>query len=379
MDRAEFVIAGGGIAGAAVAWALSEAGARDIIVLEAEPALFQHATGRNAAYFTPYYEKPEITRLALASEPFLARPAEDFSSLPILGRQGAVLAAGQYGALAADLEQSLARGVKATPISAADVGELVPIVRIDNIAAALYFPDDGRIDVDALAMGYVRTARRHGVRFECGRQLTGITTHAGKIAAVATSKGPIVCGGVINAAGAWAGHVGTMAGATPIGFTPMRRHMIVVKLPPQYANAGWPFFIRPDAHLYFKPEAGRLLACPIDEDPDRPGDCRTDDLRVAETADALNAQTTLTIRHIERSWAGHRTMTVDRLPVLGPDPLIEGFTWAAGLGGAGVMTSPAVGRIVAAAVLETSGAMHAGTHCTPDRFWLPPKPVEPSV
>ena len=54
---------------------------------------------------------------------------------------------------------------------------------------------------------------------------------------------------------------------------------------------------------------------------------------------------------IQRTWAGYRTLTPDGRFVIGPDPSLAGFVWCAGLGGHGVTTSAAVGRLAAQAVL----------------------------
>jgi D-arginine dehydrogenase len=53
---------------------------------------------------------------------------------------------------------------------------------------------------------------------------------------------------------------------------------------------------------------------------------------------------------IARHWAGLRTLTPDELFLIGQDPRVEGFVWCAGLGGLGMTTSSAAGRLAAEAV-----------------------------
>ena len=48
-----------------------------------------------------------------------------------------------------------------------------------------------------------------------------------------------------------------------------------------------------------------------------------------------------------RAWAGLYEMTPDHHPVLGPAPGLDGFYFATGFSGHGVMHSPATGKIVA--------------------------------
>ena len=68
-------------------------------------------------------------------------------------------------------------------------------------------------------------------------------------------------------------------------------------------------------------------------------------------ARAFPALTTLPIAN---SWAGLRTFAADRLFVAGADPVVEGFYWAAGLGGHGVTTCGAIGALVAHAIVDPS-------------------------
>ena len=53
---------------------------------------------------------------------------------------------------------------------------------------------------------------------------------------------------------------------------------------------------------------------------------------------------------MRQKWAGLRSFVVDRNPVIGYDPVIEDFFWIAALGGSGIQTAPAVGRLAAALV-----------------------------
>ena len=121
-------------------------------------------------------------------------------------------------------------------------------------------------------------------------------------------------------------------------------------------------------------ESGALLVCPADAGPDEPGDVRPRDLDVAIAIDRLERATTLSVRRVAHSWAGLRTSAPDDLPVVGPDPRVPGFHWLAGLGGYGVQLSPAVGRLLAMAVLNrgapTKLPHEAAKVLSPGRFAL---------
>ncbi len=109
-----------------------------------------------------------------------------------------------------------------------------------------------------------------------------------------------------------------------------------------------PVVWRVDEPIYFRPEAGGLLASPCDETPWEPGIPPTSpealDLladKLSELAPALGAA------KVQRAWACSRTMTEDREPVIGPDPRVRGLLWLAGLGGRGITCGVAMGELLA--------------------------------
>jgi D-arginine dehydrogenase len=112
----------------------------------------------------------------------------------------------------------------------------------------------------------------------------------------------------------------------------------------------WPMTIDIDETFYFKPDAGRLLLSPADETPSAPCDAFPDDMDVAIAVDRVEQATTLPITHVRQKWAGLRSFVADRSPVIGHDPLVADFFWIAALGGYGIQTAPAVGRLAAALI-----------------------------
>jgi D-arginine dehydrogenase len=100
--------------------------------------------------------------------------------------------------------------------------------------------------------------------------------------------------------------------------------------------------------FYFKPDAGKLLVSPADETLDKPGDVQPVDLDVAVGVDRVQGALDIDVRRVSRSWAGLRTFSPDRTPVVGFDPQTPGFFWCAGQGGYGIQSSPALARTAAA-------------------------------
>ena len=80
MSQADFIIIGGGIAGASTGFWLSPHG--KVIVLERESHPAYHSTGRSAALFTAAYGTPQVRALTQASRAFFDNPPSRFLRTP---------------------------------------------------------------------------------------------------------------------------------------------------------------------------------------------------------------------------------------------------------------------------------------------------------
>src|SRR5712671_3059408 len=82
----DFIVVGAGIAGASVAYELSQTAT--VCLLEAEDRPGLHATGRSAALFAPSYGGREIRALTRASKQFFIDPPPGFTDSPLLHPRG---------------------------------------------------------------------------------------------------------------------------------------------------------------------------------------------------------------------------------------------------------------------------------------------------
>lgn len=177
---------------------------------------------------------------------------------------------------------------------------------------------------------------------------------------VKSSAGEFTADTVINAAGAWADRIASLAGVTPVGIQPCRRTAALIELPEGPASDTWPLTIDIEETYYFKPDAGLLLVSPADETPVAPCDVQPEDLDVAIAVDRLERATRVTVNHVRRKWAGLRSFAPDRSPVIGFDPAAPGFFWLAGQGGYGIQTAPAAARLAAALICGETAAQSIG-------------------
>ena len=121
---------------------------------------------------------------------------------------------------------------------------------------------------------------------------------------------------------------------------------------------------------YAKPDAGALIVSPAEEHPTDPHDAWADDMVLAEGLARYEAMVTEPVTRVVSSWAGLRTFSPDRVPVIGRDPDVPSFVWLAGQGGYGFQTCPAAARLVADLVGGPASGLPAGliANLSPQRF-----------
>lgn len=342
----DFIVIGAGIAGASVAAELQREAS--VLVLEMEPRPGYHTTGRSAAVFAEAYGPPPIRALTRASYDFFMNPPDGFAQSPLLAERGAlfVATASQLPALE-DMYRELSAEQPVELLDAAAVRALNPLVRDGYAAGGLFDPRSMDIDVNALHQGYLRAFRAAGGTLATNAKVVGLSRADGRWRVDAGGKryaAPVV----INAAGAWAEELGRMAGAIATGLTPKRRTALIVAAPPGFDCARWPLTIDAEEQFYLKPDAGRLLVSPANEDPELPCDAQPDEMDIALCIDRIETAFDIAIRRIEHKWAGLRSFVADKAPACGFDSQAEGFFWLAGQGGYGIQSAPALSRAAAA-------------------------------
>lgn len=344
----DIIIVGGGIAGFGIAAFLGKNVRALLLEKEAFPGV--HATGRSAALFSETYGSEPIRALSRAGKAFLSDPPEAFQLASPLRPRGCLYIAtqSQEHKLLSTASSSLMKAA-ARIVTGAQAIEHCPLLRPGYAKAALWEPGAHDVDVDSLLQAFVRKFRSAGGAIVTSAEVTAVArgTDGWRVRAnEAEYRAPIV----VNAAGAWADQIAELAGLPPLGIQPFQRTAVLVD-PPEGADiSSWPAVIDIDENFYFKPDAGKLLLSPADEQPVAPCDAQPDELDVAIAVDRVERATTLQVRRVDHSWAGLRSFAPDRLPAVGFDPRTPGFFWLAGQGGYGVQTAPALSRLAAALV-----------------------------
>jgi D-arginine dehydrogenase len=328
-----------------------------VVLLEAEDQPGLHATGRSAAMFFESYGNATVRALTRASREFFQQPPPGFAAVPLLSPRGALFVADAQRLPALDaLLESHAGTASFVELDADDALRHCPVLRPDWVAGGLLDDSGHDMDVAAIHVGYLRLGRQAGMRLVTGAAESAITRDA-RAWRVRTRAGEFVAPVLVNAAGAWADRVAVAAGVRPLGLLPLRRTVVLLPAPAGHEIAAWPLVIDVEEEFYFKPDAGKLLLSPANEDPMEPCDAMPDDIDVAIAVDRFEHATTVQVTRVGHSWAGLRSFVADRSPVAGFAPDAEGFFWLAGQGGYGIQMAPALAR--AAAAMLTGSEMPA--------------------
>jgi D-arginine dehydrogenase len=348
---ADFLIIGAGIAGASMGhWLAPHA---TVTMLEAESQPGYHATGRSAAAFIEGYGPAGVRALSRASGPFFRDPRPGFSDHPLLRPRGLLtLFKPEHRA---QRDEALAHGrregftVEAWTVAQARAW--VPLIRDGVFESALHEPDAADMDVHAIHQGYLRGLRAAGGQVVCDARVVALDRD-GEVWQATDDRGRVWRGrSLVNAAGAWADEVATLAGVPRLGLQPRRRAAFLFEPTAGVDTRDWPLVITGAEDWYVKPDAGLLLGSPANADATHPQDVQPEIEDIAGAIERIESDLELTVGRPRRTWAGLRTFAPDGELVGGWDPLAPAFFWVAGQGGYGIQTSPAMGRACAAIAL----------------------------
>jgi sarcosine oxidase subunit beta len=238
-------------------------------------------------------------------------------------------------------------GVDVRLLTPKDAQALVPALRVDDLVAAVWGPQDGMAGPAEVTNGFARRARELGVRIVEGIDVTGIDLEGDRVRGVRTSQGRIDTPRVVNAAGPSAARVGRLTGLE-LPVLPRRRHIFFTEPFPELPGPV-PLTTDRASGFYFRKEMEQVLLSPGDvEDVGDDPAVAVDWGKVEGTVQkALHRLPLIEGARIAGGWAGLRPLTPDDHAIMGPVPGIDGLFLAVGFGGHGFQHSPATGRYLA--------------------------------
>ncbi len=361
MSTADVVIVGGGIEGAAAAWALSQRGVTNVVVVERN-TVGSGMTGKSSGIVRCHYGVSSLAAMATVGLEVFEKAEEIFGTDIGFRQTGYVVGVGDGDA--ASLRKSLAAqravGVQTEEIDAAEVARLWPFADLTPFEAFAWEARGGYGDAYRTAQAFAVSARAAGVRIHQGANVTGLLIEHDKVAGVQLADGAeIAADTVVVATGVW-----TQPFLSPYGVdVPIRvvREQLVT-ITPGVEIGSVPVFSDLVSLQYIRPELGGEvlfgnsdLSDVEDADPDDYLN-RATEAFVEDTVERVGTRFPgFTDAAITGSYAGCYDVTPDWNPVISRTDL-EGLVVAAGFSGHGFKIAPAVGRLIADLVVDGRSA-----------------------
>ena len=353
---AEVVIVGGGIVGSSIAYHLTKAGCRDVVIVERESHQGKGSTGKSMGGVRAQFSTTSSIQMSLFSIPFF-RDFEEVMGHPSGYRaQGYLLMATtdrHMGYLRANYEKQVAAGLKTVKlVDRDDITRIVPQVRADDLLGGTFCSTDGFVDPYSVMTGFTLRATDQGATVLRDAAVTAIDHDANGVSAVHSTQGTISTRIVVNAAGAWSAGIAKMVGLD-LPIEPLRRMLVPTEPFDKIAHSA-PMVIDMGSGFHFRPEGLGLLMAWADPD-EKPSFNTNFDRGFVEKILTRGVARIPVLEEVavnpSRAWAGLYEMTPDHHPVLGAAPGVDGFFFASGFSGHGVMHSPATGKILADLIL----------------------------
>ena len=351
----EVAIVGGGVIGASIAAHLAERKVGRVVVFEREDALGTGSTAKAAGGVRLQF----TTAANVALSRYSMEEIRNFKE-----RTGVDADFVQDGYLfLLDSEEDLRRfsetavaqrelGAPVEVITPEEARRVLPGIEIGDLVGATFCGEDGVATPAALVAGYAALARREGVELRRGCEVTAAAAVAngGGFSFVADGE-RWKCEWLVNAAGPWAGQVGSLLGVD-VPVSPVRRQFFTTE-PLSWVPKKMPLTIDWGTGVYMHLHSGGMLIG--NSDPDEPpGFFQTPDL------DYLAGVWEVATRRLPRVEnavmktlnAGLYEVSPDHNAILGPVPELPRFVLANGFSGHGMQHAPAVGRAISEVIAD---------------------------
>ena len=348
--RTDVIVVGGGVAGVSVAAELAADLGAGVLLLEAASQLGVGATAASIGGIRAQHSDPLLARLTAAARPLLDDLAAGGLAHIDLRDDGYLFLStcvADDARLEAQAEHARAVGWPVEMLSAGDVAERWPMLRVDDVRSATFGPSEGHLDPHGLVQAYARRLRAAAGRVETGVRVQSLLIDRGRVVGVRTDGGDLRADTVVLAAGADVADLIVAAGVR-LPMRSGRRRIFLATGAPAMPSSG-PLVLSYTPALYFRAEASGVIASAWEFDEEQGSDPVEQEAAVREAAHErlLHRLPGLAGARFRPAFSGIQTHAADGRPYVGPCPGLDGLVLVAALAGHGVMHAPIVARLAA--------------------------------
>ena len=393
---ASTIIVGGGIVGAACAFFLADRGETDVVLLERDRLGSGTTKGGLGGIRHQFTDELDV-RLSLMATEFWREYSSLTGSAHEFEERGYLFIA-QTAAGLAQLEEPLPLyerlGLPVEMLDRAQIEDLVPGIRTDDLAGGRICARDGYGDPPSALAGFAAGALLEGVRVFEGTAALALVCEGDRVTGVRTPSGVIGGERVLLATGCWTAPLAATAGvAIPI-WPYVRR---IMESAPIAVLVGIPMTIEWESGFHFRPKGARQrFAMPnltadgvAEKGPAGPPSSFAEPafppLQVPPALEpwvreraAWRHPAFASLEIVDR-WACYYEMTPDDHPVVGCVPELAGLYVAAGFSGHGFMHTPAIAQLVVEEMLDGKATTLDISDLSLERFRSGRRPFAPAV
>jgi glycine/D-amino acid oxidase-like deaminating enzyme len=363
-ETADVVIVGGGLEGAATAWALSQRGITNVVLAERN-TVGSGMTGKSSGIIRCHYGVSSLAAMAAVGLEVFEKADEIFGGDIGFRQTGYVVGVGEPNVenMRKSLAAQRAVGVQTEDIDAGEVAKMWPWADLSPFAAFGWEARGGYGDAYQTAQAFATAARTAGVRLRQGTEVRELILDGDTAIGARTCDGTeISAGTVVVATGAWTRPF-LLRHGIDVPITVVREQIVMIDPGLDMGAIGSiPVFSDLVSLQYVRPEVGGEilfgnsdLADPSEADPDNYSNRASEEF-VDIAVDKVGTRFPgLTNAAISSSYAGCYDVTPDWNPVISRTG-INGLVVAAGFSGHGFKIAPAVGRLVADIVVDGRSA-----------------------
>ncbi len=368
----DVVIIGAGIHGLATAYYLGKRhGVKKIALLD-KGYLGSGNSGRNTAILRSNYRTPEGIPFYDASVKLYEQMSQELGWNVLFSQCGHLTLAHTDSSLIGlrvRAENNQVLGVDSKLIFPDEIKRMVPAIDISSrarfpIMAALYHPPGGVIRHDAVVWGYARACDRMDIEIHPYTEVTGIRVEKGRALSVATTRGNVAAGAVLNVTAGWASTISKMAGV-PLPIVSHQLQACVTEPLKPFLDK---VIVSATLHVYVNQTDKGELVLGAEIDPYQSYSMRSTLPTLEQIAGhTLDLFPQLHGLRILRQWAGVCDMTPDYAPIIGRAEEVENFYMDVGWGTYGFKAGPIAGKCTAELIAtgKTPGLIQA---FSPGRF-----------
>ncbi|KMW59194.1 Sarcosine oxidase beta subunit [Candidatus Rhodobacter oscarellae] len=348
-DKADVVVIGAGVMGAAIAWQLSQLSDLRVLVLDKTGPL-GGMSGRTFGQVRMHYSNALTLQMALYGIDFFA----DWTARVGIGASGYVpmgylltVTPDQVAPAQRNVDLARSLGIETEFIGPDRIAQIEPVINTDGLVGGAWDPAGGYIDVTKITLSWLAAAQATG-RVALARSEVA-AVGAGH---VSTERGDIQAGHIVCATGPWTG------GLVDVPIESRRLDTMYLQLP---RGAGRLSTCVTDgtANIVLRPDMGNTVlaaAYPpqmeLVEDPLVVPTQHSEDAHFGRIERAIQTRFPgLAGAAPLRSVSGTYDITPDWHPVLGPVDGRPGLQLACGFSGHGLKLAPAVGLSIAEGIL----------------------------